>query len=53
MIDKLKVFFEKYFGIGGSSGFSEQESKVMAYDFENQEQLQKVAEMKIKYEKDT
>ncbi|MDY3825573.1 MAG: type I restriction endonuclease subunit R, partial [Lachnospiraceae bacterium] len=53
VIDKLKVFFEKYFGIGGSSSFSEQESKVMAYDFENQEQLQKVAEMKIKYEKDT
>lgn len=32
VIDKLKTFFEKYFGIGGSSTFTEPEHKIVTYD---------------------
>ena len=33
VIDKLKVFFEKYFGVGGSSSFEErEEAAVYAYE---------------------
>ena len=32
VIDKLKSFFEKYFGIGGSSTFTESEHEVVTYD---------------------
>ena len=31
VIDKLKTFFEKYFGIGGSSTFTEPEHKTVTY----------------------
>ena len=32
VIDKLKTFFEKYFGIGGSSVFNEPEQEAVIYD---------------------
>lgn len=49
VIDKLKTFFEKYFGIGGSASFTEPEHKVVAYDFDRQEMLSVVAEPKTPY----
>jgi type I restriction enzyme R subunit len=51
VIDKLKTFFEKYFGIGGSSTFTELEHKTVAYDLNSQETLLMVAEPKTPYEK--
>lgn len=44
VIDKLKIFFEKYFGIGGSSTFTEQKSENVTYDFDKQDSLPMVAE---------
>jgi len=35
VIDKLKEFFEKYFGIGGSSSFTEQEHESVADNIDN------------------
>lgn len=35
VIDKLKIFFEKYFGIGISASFTKPENKMIAYDFDN------------------
>jgi type I restriction enzyme R subunit len=49
VIDKLKTFFEKYFGVGGSSTFTESEHKVVTYDMGKQETLSKVAESKTPY----
>ena len=49
VIDKLKTFFEKYFGIGGSSTFAEPEHRDVTYDLSNQETLEMVAEPKIPY----
>lgn len=51
VIEKLKGFFEKYFGIGGSSSFTEQESEDAVYDMSNQEALPMVAETDDTYEK--
>ena len=39
IIDKLKTFFEKYFGIGGSSKFIEPEHKTVTYDLSSQKTL--------------
>lgn len=50
VIDKLKIFFEKYSGIGGPSSFAGQEHKAVAYDFDKQEPLSMVAESKTPYE---
>ena len=44
VIDKLKTFFEKYFGIGGSASFTEPRHKVITYDFDRQETLLMAAE---------
>lgn len=44
VIDKLKIFFEKYFGIGGSSTFTEQKTPNVTYDFDKQDSLPMVAE---------
>ncbi len=33
VIEKLKTFFEKYFGVGGAVKFIEEEKKVIEYDF--------------------
>ncbi len=49
VIDKLKTFFEKYFGIGGPVSFAGQEHKVVTYDFDRQEPLSMMAEPKTPY----
>ena len=51
VIDKLKTFFEKYFGIGGSAAFTESEQKTVTYDLNSQETLSMVAEAKAPYGK--
>ena len=52
VVDKLKTFFEKYFGIGGSSTFIESEQKTVTYDLNSEETLSMVAEEpKIPYGK--
>ena len=51
VIEKLKTFFEKYFGIGGSSTFTEPEHKTVVYDLNGQETLSMVAEEKTPYGK--
>ena len=51
VIDKLKIFFEKYFGIGGSSTFIEPENKTVTYDMNSQKLLSMVAEPKTLYGK--
>ena len=49
VIDKLKIFFEKYFGIGGSSTFTEPEHNTVKYSLDEQNTLSMVAESKIPY----
>lgn len=49
VIDKLKTFFEKYFGIGGSASFTEPEHKGITYDLDRQETLLMAAESKALY----
>ena len=49
VIDRLKIFFEKYFGIGGPASFAGQEQRVLTYDFDRQELLSTAAEPKPSY----
>ncbi len=49
VIDKLKAFFEKYFGIGGASSFTEKEHESVAYDIDTQSNLSKVADSQKSY----
>ena len=49
VIERLKVFFEKYFGIGGSSTFTEPEHNTVKYSLDEQNTLSMVAESKIPY----
>ena len=49
VIDKLKTFFEKYFGIGGSSTFTKPEHKTVKYSLDEQNTLSMVAESKTPY----
>ena len=49
VIDKLKKFFEKYFGIGGSASFGEQEHRTVSYDLSGQDTLPMVAERETQY----
>ena len=51
VIDKLKTFFEKYFGIGGSVSFTESKRNMITYDFNRKESLSMVAEPKTSYGK--
>ena len=51
VIDRLKTFFEKYFGIGGSAAFTESEQKTVTYNLNSQETLSMVAEAKAPYGK--
>ena len=51
VIDKLKIFFDKYFGISGPTSFDGQEYKVITYDSGRQEMLSMVAESKTLYGK--
>ena len=49
VIEKLKAFFEKYFGIGGSTTFIETEHKTVTYTLGEQNMLSMVAESKTPY----
>ena len=50
VIDKLKEFFEKYFGIGGTVTFTKQEEhKATIYELNPHDTLSMVAEPKIPY----
>ena len=49
VIDKLKTFFEKYFGIGGSASFIEPRHNMITYDLDGKESLSMVAEPKAPY----
>ena len=40
----LIQFFEKYFGIGGSSTFTEENQEKVTYDIEDMTELQMVAD---------
>lgn len=51
VIDKLKTFFEKYFGIGGSASFIEPRHNMITYDLDGKESLPMVAEPKTPYGK--
>ena len=51
VIDKLKKFFEKYFGIGGSATFTESEHKTIAYGSNSEEILEMVADSQDPYKK--
>lgn len=51
VIDKLKIFFEKYFGIGDQTSFAGQEHKALTYDFDRQGPLSMVAKPKTPYGK--
>jgi len=44
VIDKLKAFFEKFFGIGGSIAFTEQEQEPVVYNIDTKSNLSMVAE---------
>ena len=44
VIDKLKAFFEKYFGIGGSNAFTEKNGEAATYDIDTHSNLLKAAE---------
>lgn len=52
VIDKLKTFFEKYFGIGGSATFTEPEHSATIYELHPQDNLSMVAEPKTPYGSD-
>ncbi len=51
VIDKLKTFFEKYFGIGGSTSFIEPRHNMITYDLDGKESLLMAAELKTPYGK--
>ena len=56
VVDKLKAFFEKYFGIGGPPNFTrtdvEDEHKTVVYDFNQTGSTLMVAEEPVPYGKD-
>ena len=52
VIDKLKAFFEKFFGIGGSIAFSGQEHEAMVYNIDPQSSLPMAAEPPSPYSSD-
>lgn len=49
VIDKLKGFFEKFFGIGGSIAFTEQEEESVVYDTDTKSNLSMAAESSETY----
>ena len=49
VIDKLKVFFENYFGLGSFISFTEPKYKVSTHDFDRQDALLIAAEPKTPY----
>ena len=44
VIEKLKAFFERYYGIGGYGNFAEEEHKSVVYDFDGGGDVKMVAE---------
>jgi type I restriction enzyme R subunit len=52
VIDKLKAFFEKFFGIGGSITFTGQEHEAMVYNIDQQSSLSMAAEPPSPYGSD-
>ncbi|MCH5250316.1 MAG: type I restriction endonuclease subunit R [Lachnospiraceae bacterium] len=52
VIDKLKVFFEKYFGIGSSASFAEKQHKAVVYKYDSTNNMSMVAEPSILYGND-
>lgn len=50
VIDKLKALFEKFFGIGGSIAFAEQEKEPVAYNIDTKSNSSMVAESTATYE---
>ncbi len=53
VIDKLKAFFEKYFGIGGSATFMKREEHTAAiYELNPHDNLSMVAESQSPYDSD-
>ena len=44
VIDKLKIFFEKYFGIGASASFTGRIDEPVVYSIDSQKQQSMVAE---------
>lgn len=51
VIDKLKAFFEKFFGIGGPNSFTEQENKPVVYNSDSQNDLSPAAESAATYDR--
>ena len=51
IIDKLKTFFEKYFGIGGSSSFAQQDNEETVYEVNLPENLPLAADSKEEWQK--
>ena len=49
IIDKLKAFFEKYFGLGGASNFAEPEKKIVSYNMDSQTLAPIAAEPELNY----
>ncbi len=52
VVDKLKTFFEKFFGIGGSIAFKGQEREAMVYNINSQDSLLMAAESPSPYGSD-
>jgi type I restriction enzyme, R subunit len=50
VIDKLKAFFEKFFGIGGSIAFTEQEQEPVVYNIDTKSTLSVAAESSADYD---
>lgn len=50
VIDKLKAFFEKFFGIGGSIAFTDQEQEPVVYNIDTKSNLSMVAESSAAYD---
>lgn len=46
----MKTLFEKYFGIGGSSSFTEKEIEPVVYKIDTQKDLSMVAESPNQYD---
>jgi type I restriction enzyme R subunit len=50
VIDKLKAFFEKFFGIGGSIAFTEKEQEPVVYNIDTKSNILTVAESSLTYD---
>ena len=53
VIDKLKAFFEKYFGVGGSGSFTQEQNVINYTDMISEQPISMVAENSGKYVEDS